>query len=65
MDEVEDKCDPGKENKVTKAKSLDGAKQKARKSKKSRNAARQPLISEMLLKKTAGVKGKSPAIDES
>ena len=65
MDEVEDKCDPGKENKVTKAKSLDGEKQKARKSKKSRNAARQPLISEMLLKETAAVKGKRPAVDES
>lgn len=65
MDEDEEKGDPGKENQVTKAKSLEGAKQKAKKSKKSRNAARQPRIYEMLPKKTAAVKGKRPAIDES
>ena len=65
MDEDEDKGEPGKENKVTKAKGLEGAKQRGKKSKKSRNAARQPLISEMLLKETAAVKGKRPAVDES
>ena len=65
MDEGDERGDPGKENRVKKAISLEGGNQKAKKSKKSRNASRQPLISEMLLKNTSAMKGKRPAMDES